>query len=325
MIVASGATVVSRKLYLIATFTGVVALMPLTSHADKHALVVGVNACPNYLDKNNNAFRALRGAEVGAAEFRDVLVSDYGFPEADARLLTGATYAAIRKEFAKYKRLTADDQFVFYFAGHGTQVDEAPTFPPPFDEKDRIDEALCPADAVRREKNHNLIVDDELDSWLREIDAGRITLVFDCCFAGTVDKGPDDSLQLALPPIVAGQARGNRLPAKDESPWEELTIVAKGPRKRIIALYACAASQEARERKFPGLRPNPIRCQFTKFLLDGLKGRRAVADNDPRDGRISVGEITRFTTTEIAQWANQRVTQEPSFIPREDRDWALFE
>jgi hypothetical protein len=312
------------------------ALFPLVSRAADHGLVVGVNGCPNYRDQNNRAVRSLRGAEFGAMAFCDMLVNEYGFPTENVRLLTGgnadpksrASYEAIRTWFGNQQRLSEGDQVVFYFGGHGTQrTDQQPDFDM---EADGMDEALCPADA--RGDGNNLVVDDELASWLEEIPAKRITLIFDCCHAGTVDKGPGDSLQLVLPPVEAKGVQKNQFrgPIVAEQPWADLTKVAKGPSKTIIALYACDSSQRAHERLFDEVNVYPHRCQFTQYLLEGLTSRRALADSN-RNGQVSVGEIADFATAEIDQWLSQKNrklhlgSQEPSFNPKDVRDRVLFQ
>lgn len=76
-----------------------------------------------------------------------------------------------------------DDYFVFYYSGHGTQVDDEDG-----DEDEGQDEALCLVDAQGQISYNTLLIDDELCECLTDnIDEGvRIIVLSDCCHSGTI-------------------------------------------------------------------------------------------------------------------------------------------
>jgi hypothetical protein len=304
--------------FLIAGIT--LTALSAASFAADFALVVGVNACPRYTNDDGIAFPTLGGAEVGADQIAHLLQHRFNFPEGNIRVLKGerADYETIKAEFvAVAKAARPADQFVFYFAGHGTQLPDDPRCLPPFDEADGWDEALCPSDALRRFKGHNLIVDDELAGWLAAVPARQITVVLDCCHAGTAVKGdPGDNIKARyLAPVAARSAA--RQVAKH--PWGDLQSRGKGPGKTIIALYACGPEQPAIERRFPELQPQSQRGQFTQFLVDAIA-----------DGKFTVAEIAAFAKREIDKWAAESDSrrrageQSPAFEPLENANWPLF-
>jgi hypothetical protein len=289
------------------TISGVVSIAALllcqSSFATNNALVVGVNACSNYMP-NSTRPRPLAGAEADAYAFAELLQHKYGFPKSNVHLLTAeqATHQAIANVFHSLeKELAEGDQFVFYFAGHGTQVPNERPYPQPWDdEPDAKDEALCPHDAAIHDGNAvRLIVDDELAKWLNELQATRITVVLDCCHAGTGIKAAagEDIRERALPPPKPGAMR----PGPPEQPWEDLRIQRKGPGKNIAALYASGPQQPAVERKFPAPPgPEQMRGQFSRLLIDYLNGPGADA---------SLSQVSAHIEREIADWAQKKVSQ----------------
>jgi uncharacterized caspase-like protein len=117
------------------------------------------------------------------------LIHQFGFDTRNVVVLKGpdATREKIRLAFASLaKRARPEDQFVFHYSGHGTQIADVR----PFDEPDGRDEALCPWDA--NADGENLIRDDELGVWLDDLPARRITVILDCCHAGTGTRDAGD-------------------------------------------------------------------------------------------------------------------------------------
>ena len=131
------------------------------------------------------------GAETDAAEFAKVLKELVRFKSNNIRQLLGsqATYSGVKTAFENLSgQMRPGDSFVFYFAGHGTQI---PDRNRPWDEEDdELDEALCLFDATSA--GENLLVDDELALWLEALPAHQITVVMDCCHAGTATKDVGD-------------------------------------------------------------------------------------------------------------------------------------
>jgi hypothetical protein len=261
-----------------------------------------------------------------------MLVARYGFSPKNIYTLLGnagpdnannigpATYANIKNTFESLAqriesmdRTGKEHQFVFYFAGHGTQVPD--TGFGDEDLSDKLDEALCPSDAVcENGVPDRLIVDDELNTWLRALPVREITVVLDCCHAGTAAKGekggPDRIVERSAPGI-----RQNKFAL----PWKDFGQQRIGPRKSIIALYACGAGQPAIERFFPEL--NQSRGQFTQLLIEHL--------TDPKSSD-TLADLSLATKQAIDAWAKEDPRraaageQTPTFEPADQKDRALI-
>jgi uncharacterized caspase-like protein len=199
----------------------------------------------------------------------------------------------VRHEWANLSRRIADgDEVWLYFAGHGTQVPDRV----PLDEQDDgMDEALCLADTTAG--GDNVLLDDELGSWLDETRASRAIVWIDCCHAGSATKDPGDEIAPRLLPILAGGTS-----RRSEADWRELRNMTKTFGKECLAFFACQPHQQAYERRFPGQKAPTRSGQFTRFLLDGLRDGRADQD---RDGLISASELLSYTRRELDQSFNQ--------------------
>jgi uncharacterized caspase-like protein len=242
--------------------------------ADRFALVVGVNECPDFRFPDGTRPLALRGAESDATAVAEILVRQFAFPRDHVRLLKGAeaTHDKLQAAFkASIGAVGRQDVFVFYFSGHGTQVPDRP----PYDEPDGLDEALCPYDATA--DGGHLVLDDELGLWLDDMPARDVTVVLDCCHAGTGIKDADDDLAARYLPIPRPAAANAR---QDVQPWRDLRPATKTLGRQVTAFYACHPEQQAYERRLPQ-QAKPARSgQFTHYFLAGLSGGHADANGD---------------------------------------------
>jgi len=142
-----------------------------------------------------NAAFNLRWAEEDALDVYDTLRRSKGWEADKITLLTGA--AATRDNIRAAlmglaKRVSADDQVLFYFAGRGTFGPDQP----PFDEGDGIDEYLVPFDALGSSPAHDL-GDDELETLFAALPTNNVVIVLDTAFGGpgaTLGGGGDRSL-----------------------------------------------------------------------------------------------------------------------------------
>ena len=173
---------------------------------DRYAVIVGV---ADYLyDDGHPITPCLLLADLpypddDASNFRSTLINRGGFDPANILMLTDsqATKSAIENAITSWldSREDADDQVVFYFAGHGMRDNEV--FP--YDETDNMDEYLIPHDWVC--DLDSAIADDELDSWLDNLESQHITLLFDSCHSGgmieTRLEGEQDCRCRCLPPV----------------------------------------------------------------------------------------------------------------------------
>lgn len=278
-----------------------------TAAADTFALIVGVNDCPSFRLPDGSRPRSLRGAETDAEQMAELLIAQGALDKQHVQILLGkqATYHAVKSAFlALIRQLKPGDRFIFQFSGHGTQIPDRP----PLDEPDGLDEALCVYDATAQ--GDNLVVDDELGQWLDEIPARNITVLLDCCHAGTGTKDPDDDIAARyLPAQAAGFP-----PKMAKEPWRDLRSSSKSLDKQITAFFACAADQQAYERRMPQMKAPARVGQFTHYFLEGLKDARADVNHD---GVISNQESLDYAKSRLQETFNHaraqvRDRQEPT-------------
>jgi len=199
---------------------------------------------------------------------------------------------------------------VFHFSGHGTQIPDRP----PIDEtEDGLDEALCLADSTS--EGDNLLVDDELGLWLDDIEAAQVTVILDCCHAGTGTKDTDDDIAaryLPFPGVQRSKAA--------KSFWRELKPTTKSLFCRHTAFFACEPQQQAYERRFPEMTAPARAGQFTHFLLLGLASGQADANHD---GVITNAEAIQFARSQLDKGFNQardeKARQQPT-LEADDKD-----
>jgi hypothetical protein len=125
----------------------------------------------------------LRGAVRDVDQLRELLVLHYGFhPDAilvlrNQEATRDAIIAAIEKHL--YEPAKKDDVLLFFFAGHGSQVENTLS-----SELDQLDESIVPADSKLGVPD---IRDKELaEHFNRILDRNaRLTIVFDSCHSGS--------------------------------------------------------------------------------------------------------------------------------------------
>ena len=282
--------------FVVTTSMILLSLLPGTALGERYAIVVGVNDCPDFRLPDGSKPRPLRGAENDANAVAEVLRTRFGFDPKHIYLLKGreATREKLEARFEQLARLAKqNDVIVFHFSGHGTQFDDRR----PFDEPDRLDEALCMYDATADGKH--LVVDDELGVWLDDIPARHVTVILDCCHAGTGIKDPDDEIRPRFLPIESAAKPASA--GKDV--WTELRGSTKAIGRKMTAFFACRPEQQAYERRFFTAKA-PLRAgQFSYYLLEGLRDARADAN---RDGTLSTRELLDFTTGRLQKTFNSK-------------------
>lgn len=148
----------------------------------RKALIVGIN---RYQNPANN----LNGCEPDAVDTYDTLLIN-GFPRTQRKLLLNekATKNNIMQQLDKLVDDTErGDVRVFYYSGHGTQIDDADG-----DETDVIDEALCPHDISF--DNGTYIIDDELHEIFSKLHPqASCDVIFDSCFSGSATRSLGNS------------------------------------------------------------------------------------------------------------------------------------
>jgi len=141
----------------------------------KKALLIGIN---KYSISNAD----LKGCVNDVTNIRDILLRFFGFPVKDIRVLVDerATKKAIIKRLHwLVKGAKKDDQLLFHFSGHGSQVRDRDG-----DElKDHLDEILCPHDM---DWDDTFITDDDLSKLFSNLPKGvNLEVLLDCCHSGT--------------------------------------------------------------------------------------------------------------------------------------------
>src|SRR5271166_2046381 len=147
-----------------------------------YALLIGINA---YLH-----VRSLSGCVNDVEAMGTALVERFGFEPGNVEVLTGAqaTRDGILAAFNRLVDRPATGDVVFFqYSGHGSQMTDREG-----DEPDGMDETIVPYDSGRDPYPNRDITDDEIFAWLRKLTArtDNVTLVFDCCHSGTINRDP---------------------------------------------------------------------------------------------------------------------------------------
>lgn len=128
----------------------------------------------------------LKWADEDALDFYDALRRGKNWETDRITLLTNssATKEAIKSAIAGLaKRVSADDQVVFYFSGRGSYG----TDQPPFDEGDGIDEYLVPYDALLSSTARDLS-DDDIEALFSALPTNNVVIILDAGFAGSSSR-----------------------------------------------------------------------------------------------------------------------------------------
>lgn len=167
--------------------------LTLAAHAAQYAYLVGICDYPTPLDAQGNPLKDekgevidndLRGCVNDVNAISALLTGKYNFPAANIRKsldkdANGQNFVNNMKWLLESTK--AGDDVVFFFSGHGAQVENPNAREDTPD--DKIDETLVLADGT-------LVVDD-LFNELRTIFVEKgvnITFVFDCCFSGGMGR-----------------------------------------------------------------------------------------------------------------------------------------
>ena len=158
--------------------------------ADTYAIVVGVNEYPDPTDATGNPLKdengnpvssKLRGAVNDAKGVQKLLIDNYDVDAKNIKVLTDkdATGDNLVKAFGDvFKELGPDDQFVFYFSGHGTRVKDAES-----KDADGKGSAIVLVD-------YQLVRGKLFGDMAKQLADGGIdsTFMFDSCFAGGMSR-----------------------------------------------------------------------------------------------------------------------------------------
>lgn len=144
--------------------------------AARYALVVAIDSYPDPL---NN----LPSYKEDVAAMTAALTKRFGFPAANVKVLrnSAATREAILDGFRTHlSKAGPDGAAVFYFVGHGLQLDK--NYSVKENEDSAVDQALFVWGSGGR---GTIVLDDELNVLFRDLTAGRRVAIIDACYSGT--------------------------------------------------------------------------------------------------------------------------------------------
>jgi len=212
------------------------------------AVIIGINEYEN--------IRPLRFAVQDAKEIRKLLITEFGFPKGNVRILIDkeATLTNIKNDLYEIAHMAnEEDRILVYFAGHG----ETRTL------KNRVEKGyLIPTDGNLDKISSTCLPMTEIKDIANETVAKHILFLMDACFSGlaAVDtRGIDRSTDGYIEKIVRDHARQ--------------IITAGGKGEEVIEKDEWGHSA------------------FAKNLIHGLK--TAVADQD-YNGYITADELGSF-------------------------------
>ncbi|MEO0601142.1 MAG: caspase family protein [Myxococcota bacterium] len=162
----------------------------------KLALLVGVG---NYAATLDDRSVDLDAPPADVAAVQALLVDGYGFPAGNVCTLIDdeATLDAHAAAWSQHLgRAAPGDTVVYFFAGHGTQVDDGDG---PTDEADGFDEGLVFHDSFTDGRTE--LVDDALDAMIAEVYAktSNITVILDACHSATASRAEGQGRTLFRP------------------------------------------------------------------------------------------------------------------------------
>lgn len=259
----------------------------------KKALLVGINAY---------ASAPLYGCVNDVKAMKDVLTSLYGFSQDNIRLLTDkeATSKAIVDGLGWLAQDSEEKSVrVFHYAGHGHFVPDTSG-----DEPDGADEALVPYD----QKKSNYLIDDKLkELYVRFSANSSLTLIMDCCHAGSNNRGPNDEINYRfIPPTYAERkaiaaAKKKFHEAQRAFVMQEVNAFAKVRGRDVGFERRIEAAME----KFQKMRFGDVRTSESNVLLAACQSDQQAAD--AKIGRNYNGAFTYYLVKALRE-ANGRVS-----------------
>ncbi len=176
-----------RKSTIWAFGIGLLCCVPGISHAENHALLIGIG---NYKQ------RTLEGPAYDVAALARVLIEHYDFKRVNVRTLVNQEAGKFRVlgEMQRLVQISRPGDRVFiYFSGHGTsRRDELLSLPLP-----HASGALVPADfkwdsnqSIETQVSQLIVGKRDLRPILTQLDQDRqVLVVFDTCFSGNTVRG----------------------------------------------------------------------------------------------------------------------------------------
>lgn len=209
----------------------------------RYAVIVGIDDYPG-------ESADLDGSVADARAMRDLLMEQYGFRDGDIRMLLNdqARRSNIINGFRQHlAQAGPNDVAVFYFSGHGLQLNDNYLLYPPVDnEPDGRDESIVVWDDSG---DIGVIIDDELGFLTDELQARRALIMIDACHSGTVTRASG---------VLARQLEFSRVA-------DQLVI----PQEMMPAMARWAADVDAAESRVANWGSITTRGEMQHLLLSG--------------------------------------------------------
>ena len=262
------------------------------ARAEKWALMVGVN------DYMSERIPDLRGCENDVNLMKTLLVQKFAFPEKNIRTVFSrdATKKRILAEMENWliRQAKPGDVVVFHYSGHGSQIADDNG-----DEKDGIDETICPTD-IRTSSEVTDIRDDELGGVFKRIKASSITVILDSCHSGTGTRGLDDLIAptTATTPGMKTAVRWVDPPAGTPAPRgvEDANSADRDADDMHYTLFTgCRSEQTSADAPFP------LGNQYFYFGALSFNLAGALSSMDASDPKVTYEKVSELATTKLKQ------------------------
>ncbi len=149
------------------------------------AILFGIN--------NYESISDLNGCVNDVENIQRLLIETYGFEDQNIRphLDADVTQDSIREGFDwMIEAARPGDRLVFHFSGHGSYIKSE-------NDDEDVDELLCLYD-MDWDTPSSYLIDDDLGALTRKVPAGvRLTVILDCCHAGTGTRAITANFQKA--------------------------------------------------------------------------------------------------------------------------------
>ena len=237
-----------------------------------HALIIGLR---HYLNFRSLPNTVLKDAYDVAELLRDP--DSCGYPRGQVRLITDeqVSKATVQEGLQWLANKTGNEETaLIYFSGHGGRLESGAD----------AGNYLLLHDSNPQHLRQTAIGNDELTKQLKQIHAGRLLVIFDCCHAGGIGQP-----KLAAEDSVFSQFKTGL----DESIYEQL---GKGTGRAIIA--------SSRTDEISWVLSDHENSLFTHYLLLALQGFAPVRG----DGLIRLFDVFDYVSDQVG---NHRSDQHP--------------
>ncbi len=243
-----------------------------SAKAEQYALMVAIE------DYSKVGASNLPGCMTDLDGMKSLLMSEFGFPEANIRVLSNnkATKAAFLGELDDMVSMAEPgDSVVVYYSGHGGQV---PDLNDDDETEDNLDEALITYDFDPKNPD-TWLLDDHLRASLSQLKTRKALVLIDACHAGTGTRGDiiNKKAEFGFDDML-GRGR------VDKNSME----VSKDRPESHVLIAACAPNELSAMGEYDG----KLRSLFTTALINVLPG---MLSTDLSDIEVALhAEMTRL-------------------------------